>query len=137
MVVHAARALDWEFEIVGMPFELAAPARPLLGRPSATHRLYDLTKLRSQLGYSDVVAPAEAVARTARWLAAHPPPPVNGYSVESVLQDPFDYAAEDLLIERWKRAVAGLEMPVWSVPPGWGLAYSGPGGRPRSRATFE
>ncbi len=137
VVVHAARALDWEFEIVGMPFELAAPARPLLGRPSATHRLYDLTKLRSQLGYSDVVAPAEAVARTARWLAAHPPPPVNGYSVESVLQDPFDYAAEDLLIERWKRAVAGLEMPVWSVPPGWGLAYSGPGGRPRSRATFE
>ncbi len=62
---------------------------------------------------------------------------MNGYSVESVLQDPFDYAAEDLLIERWKRAVAGLEMPVWSVPPGWGLAYSGPGGRPRSRATFE
>jgi len=24
----------------------------------------------------------------------------------------------------------------WSSPPGYGLAYSGPGGRPRSQPTF-
>lgn len=137
VVFHVARALDWEFEIIDMPAALALPARPLLGRPTATHRLYDLTKLRSVLGYRDVVAPAEALARTARWLAAHPPPPMNGFSVEAVLQDPFDYAAEDLLIERWQQALTRLEMPVWREPPGFGLAYSGPGGRPRSRSSFE
>ena len=136
VVYHAARALDWEFEIVDLPAALAVPARPLLGRPTTTHRLYDLTKIRARLGYRDVVAPAEAVARTARWLAAHPPPPANGIPVEAVLQDPFDYAAEDQLIERWQKTLATLTLPDWSKPPGYGMAYSGPGGRPRSQATF-
>ncbi|HQR02764.1 MAG: NAD-dependent dehydratase [Proteobacteria bacterium] len=137
VVFHAARALDWEFEIIDIPAPLALPALPLLTRPTTTHRLYDITKLRTRLGYRDAVAPAEAVASTARWLAAHPPPPVNGYPVEAVLQDPFDYAAEDQLIERWQRALTTVEMPVWSTPPGYGMAYSGPGGRPRSKAVFE
>lgn len=137
VVFHAARALDWEFEIIELPAALALPARPLLGRPSTSHRLYDLTKIRTRLGYRDRVAPAEAVARTARWLAAHPPPAVNGIAIEAVLQDPFDYAAEDQLIERWQRALASVTLPDWPTPPGCGMAYSGPGGRPRSKATFE
>ena len=136
VVCHAARALDWEFEIIDLPAALALPARPLLGRPTTSHRLYDLTKIRSRLGYRDLVAPAEAVARTARWLAAHPPPPASGIEVEAVLQDPFDYAAEDQLIERWQHCLAGLQMPAWPTPPGYGMAYSGPGGRPRSQASF-
>jgi len=137
VVFHAARALDWEFEIVDVPAALALPAFPLLGRPTTTHRLYDITKLRTRLGYRDVVAPAEAVAHTARWLAAHPPPAMSGHPIEAILQDPFDYAAEDQLIERWQRALAALEMPAWSSPPGYGMAYSGPGGRPRSQAVFD
>lgn len=137
VVFHAARALDWEFEIIELPASLALPARPLLGRPSTSHRLYDLTKIRTRLGYRDRVAPAEAVARTARWLAAHPPPAVNGIPIEAVLQDPFDYAAEDLLIERWQQALARIELPHWSTPPGCGMAYSGPGGRARSNTSFE
>jgi len=137
VVFHAARALDWEFEIVDLPAPLALPAHPLLTRPTTTHRLYDLTKIRTRLGYRDVVDLAEAVARIARWLAAHPPPPMIGIPVEAVLQDPFDYAAEDLLIARWQQAVAALELPAWSTPPGYGMAYSGPGGRPRSRTEFE
>ena len=137
VVFHVSRALDWEFEVIDVPAALALPAKPLLGRPSSTHRLFDLTKLCTLLGYRDRVAPADALARTARWLAAHPPPPINGYAVEAVLQDPFDYGAEDALIERWQRAIGQLAMPVWQNPPGYGLAYSGPGGRPRSRASFE
>lgn len=137
VVFHVARALDWTFEIIDMPASLAAPARPLLGRPTTTHRQFDTSKVRTMLGYQDRVAPVEALARTARWLAANPPPPVNNYSVEAVLQDPFDYAAEDELIERWLRAVSQIAMPAWKNLPGYGLAYSGPGGRPRSRAIFE
>lgn len=137
VVHHASRALDWEFEIIDMPAHLAVPARPLMSRPTTTHRLYDLTKIRSRLGYRDIVPPAEAVARTARWLVANPPPPANGITVEAVLQDPFDYAAEDLLIERWQGAIATIEMPTWETPPGFGMAYSGPGGRARSNPNFE
>ena len=40
----------------------------------------------------------EALTRTAKWLAA------NGVEkiTETLLQDPFDYANEDLLLERWE-----------------------------------
>ena len=56
-----------------------------------------------------------------------------------VLQDPFDYAAEDALIASYREAIGKIAEPVWAQgeAPGFGLAYSGPGGRARSQATFE
>jgi hypothetical protein len=58
-----------------------------------------------------------------------------------VLTDPFDYAAEDNLIEAWTTARRALVHAVdnagFSTPPGYGLAYSGPGGRPRTQEVFE
>lgn len=133
VVFHVARALDWEFEVIDMPWALAIPARPLLARPSTTHRQFDLTKLRTRLGYRDVVPPAEAVARTARWLVANPPPPNGPYTIDQVMQDPFDYVAEDALIAQWKTAISGVRQPAQATAPGYGLSYSGPGGRPRSQ----
>lgn len=130
-----ARALDHTWEIVSIPSSLALPARPLLMQPSPTHRMLDLQRIRSELGYRDVVPARVAIARTARWLAAHPPAP--GGQEETVLQDPFDYAAEDRLIEAWKAAVATLPDPGFARAPGVGLSYSGPGGRPRSEPEFS
>ena len=56
-----------------------------------------------------------------------------------VLEDPFDYAAEDVLIERYRKAIESVEPPQWAdgQEPGFGLAYSGPGGRTSSKSTFE
>jgi hypothetical protein len=56
-----------------------------------------------------------------------------------VLQDPFDYAAEDMLIEAWREALAKIAEPVWAdgQAPGYGLAFSGPAGRASSKAIFE
>jgi hypothetical protein len=54
-----------------------------------------------------------------------------------VLTDPFDYEAEDQLISSWKAAVGSMAPVTFEVIPGVGLAYSGPGGRPRTQATFE
>ena len=130
-----AAALGHELEIVSMPWDLALPARPLLAQPHPTHRVLDLTRLKSVLGYRDVVPAREAVARTARWLAANPLAP--GAQEEVVLTDPFDYPAEDQLIAAWDAARASITMPTFAHPPSHGLAYSGPGGRPRTRATFE
>ena len=67
-----AAALGHRFEIVSMPYDLAVPARPLLAQPLPTHRVLDLTRVRTDLGYRDVVPAREALARTARWLADHP-----------------------------------------------------------------
>ena len=87
--------------------------------------------------YRDIVPPREALARTASWLTLNQPAP--GGIEEVVLQDPFDYAAEDALVARYRSSLAGIAEPVWAKgeAPGYGLAFSGPGGRARSQATFE
>ena len=54
-----------------------------------------------------------------------------------VLTDPFDYAAEDKLIDAWSHARASVEDVTFTSEPGFGLAYSGPGGRARSNAEFD
>jgi len=119
---------------VSMPYDLAVPARPLLAQPLPTHRVLDLTRVRAELGYHDVVPAREAVARTARWLAEHP---LVGSVEEHTLTDPFDYAAEDRLVDAWLAVRARVPDFDGETEPRWGLAYSGPGGRPRSRAEFE
>jgi nucleoside-diphosphate-sugar epimerase len=128
-------ALDHPLEIVSLPWPLATPARPLLAQPLPTHRVFDLGKIRRELGYRDAVPARAALALTARWLAAHPPAP--GGQEETVLQDPFDYAAEDALVAAWKRALAAIPPVEWKRPPGYTLSYSGPGGRPRSKPSFD
>jgi nucleoside-diphosphate-sugar epimerase len=134
VVELCAGALDHTFEIVSMPFEVALPARPLLAQPLPTHRVLDLTRLKSVLGYHDLVPAREAVQHTARWLAENPIEP--GAQEETVLTDPFDYAAEDRLIDAWRAALDGLPEPAFASEPRFGMAYSGPGGRPRTRKEF-
>ena len=57
---------------------------------------------------------------------------------EMVLQDPFDYPAEDALVAAYQEAIAKVAEPVWAAgeAPGYGLAFSGPGGRERSNKNF-
>lgn len=136
VVELVAGALGHTFEIVSMPYELAVPAWPLLAQPLPTHRVLDLARVRGDLGYHDVVPAREAVPRTARWLAAHPP--TSGGQEETVLTDPFNYEAEDRLLDAWAEARAAI-LPAtrFDPEPGFGLAYSGPGGRPRSTSEFD
>ncbi|MEH6582577.1 MAG: NAD-dependent epimerase/dehydratase family protein [Halioglobus sp.] len=129
-----AAGMDHDWRIVNMPWELAMPACPLVMQPLTTHRVMDIGKLQQQLGYRDRVDPKEALMRTVRWLVANPP---QADGVEHmVLQDPFDYQAEDLLVERWDAAMAGIEPVEFDSVPGYGMGYSGPGGRPRSSREF-
>jgi hypothetical protein len=137
VVELVAAALGHELELVSLPYDLAVPARPLLAQPLPTHRVLDLARIRQDLDYRDAVPARAALAHTAHWLAEHPPEP--GGMEETVLTDPFDYAAEDALVDAWGRD--GRRARFASSPgfetPGYGLAYSGPGGRPRSSETFE
>lgn len=130
-----AQALGETIELVNLPWVLATPARPLVMQPLTTHRVFDLTRLKVQLGYRDVVPARVGLANTAHWLAAHPPAP--GGTEEKVLEDPFDYAAEDRLIAAWQRAVETMPEVEFASMPGYTLSYSGPGGRARSTPDFE
>jgi nucleoside-diphosphate-sugar epimerase len=120
-----ADELDHAWEVIGMPAELAIPARPLMMNHRSTHRVLDLAKLRVRLGYRDVVPAREAIRRTGRWLVENRPEP--GGPEEVVLEDPFDYAAEDRLVRWWRAATAAPPALGYASPPGYGLAYGGPG----------
>ncbi len=134
VVELCAAALGVELEVVSMPYDLAVPAWPLLTQPSPTHRVLDLTRLHERLGHRDVVPARVAVGDTARWLEANRPEP--GGQEELVLTDPFDYEAEDALMDSWLAARASVVVPTFHQPPGYGLAYSGPGSRARTKEEF-
>ena len=125
-----AESLGHQLEIVSMPWRFAIPARPLMAQPWSTHRVLDLTKIRVQLGYTDVITPEEGLALTARWLRAHPLE--QGGAGEKILQDPFDYRAEDELILAWKSLCQKMPTISYEREPGFTATYSGPGGKPRS-----
>lgn len=116
-----ADEMGHRFEFVNLPYELAPPARPTVMHWSTGHRVVGTRSLRTDLGYDDIVEPEEGVRRTVRWLLEHPP----SDRAEALLHDPFDYRAEDELIERWRRTVAEFAMPEFSSEPGYGAAYYG------------
>lgn len=129
-----ARGLSHDWCIVSMPWQLAKSARPLIMQPLTTHKMVDIGKLRSELGYRDIVSPIEALQRTAQQLAEQPLADDDWRAI--ALEDPFDYNAEDQLITAWDKAMAAMPEVEFANEPGYTMAYSGPGGRPRSNKTF-
>ena len=130
MVELIAEALGHKLEIVSMPWQFAAPARPLIAQPWTTHRVLDLAKLKNQLGYADVVPPERGLEITAKWLRDHPLE--SGGTDEKILQDPFDYRAEDEIIAAWKNLCGRMPRVKFEREPGYTATYSGPGGKPRA-----
>jgi nucleoside-diphosphate-sugar epimerase len=119
--------LGHEWELVGMPAELALPARPLMQCYRSTHRYIDTTKLRVRLGYQDVIPAQQAIRTVARWLVSNPP--LRGGYEETALQDPFDYVAEDRLVTWWRSAIAEPPDLGYVELPGYGKSYADPGTR--------
>jgi hypothetical protein len=83
-----------------------------------------------QLGYVDVTSPERGLALTARWLREHPLE--RGGGGEKILQDPFDYRAEDELIAAWSSLCEKMPRVAFQKEPGFTATYSGPGGKPRT-----
>jgi len=101
-----ARAMNHKLEIVSLPDLAGTPARGLTLQGTSDHKVMDLHKIKTQLGYKDVIAPEDAMAKTAHWYVEHPPEP--GGDVERWLQDPFDYAAEDQLVGIFKESLGRM-----------------------------
>ena len=134
VIESVAAKLGREVELVSIPSELAAPARPLTLYQSG-HRFMDIGLIKERLGYEDQVAPTVGLDRTVDWLLANRPEP--GGDTEQRLGDPFDYENEDRLIAAHARAMAeygavpfdiGTELPhVYAHPkePGQGTDERG------------
>ncbi len=119
-----ADELGHTFELVNLPYEVARPAYPTLQTHSSQHRIVDTTRIRTELGYRDRVAPLDALRATIRWQAEHLP--AQHDRVRRLLQDPFDYAAEDRLAELHRRFVAECGAVEFARHPGYTVAYYGP-----------
>ena len=100
-------ALDTEIELVSLPSELATPARPFLTSEHTLHQQMGVDAIRSELGYRDVTPVNQALGETARYLRDNPIE--RGSITEQRLQDPFDYQAEDALIEAYRKAAGDLQ----------------------------
>ena len=134
MVEVIAEGLAHEWRIVSMPYELAISAKPLMMQPTTTHRLMDISKLKQRLAYADKVTPQQGLIKTAHWLLKNPFA-ADDWHVKA-LQDPFDYCAEDQLIKAWDAAMTTIHPVKFNPEPDYTMAYSGPGGRPRSNKQF-
>lgn len=105
IVQTIAAALGREVEIIPVSYEVAGVHRARVLSPLG-HQLLDLTRIRTELGYHDVLGVREALSRTVEWYLAHPPEP--GGDIERALGDAFDYAAENRFIALYEQGQALL-----------------------------
>jgi hypothetical protein len=112
------RELNHELKVISVPDSFGTAARALSLNGSVNHSVMDIFKIKTQLGYRDLIPAVEAIAKTARWYVEHPPE--RGGEIEQRLQDPFDYAAEDKLIailqEARERAQALTTHKIMPIP---------------------
>jgi nucleoside-diphosphate-sugar epimerase len=87
-----ARALDYEWDIYSVPGRLWRA-------PYDHTSFYDLRKARAQLRYRDAMIPRDGLELTLGWLCQSPPTDWSWPGVEN----PFDYAREDALIDELGR----------------------------------
>ena len=110
-VEFIARYLHHDWELVEMPSALAGKVSKGSAEAGGVGMEFDTAKVRTQLGYHDVVAAPEALARSVDWLLANRPEP--GGEIEVQLGDPFAYEQEDELIRAYRSGVAEAEKVVF------------------------
>ena len=107
-VERITKILDYDWELINIPVAFARPSYPFLF-PNASrdaplfilqHRIIDITKIKTELGYQDVIPVDEALERTVKWLLDNRPEP--GGEIEIYLGDSFDYAGEEGLIREFR-----------------------------------
>jgi len=110
-----SQIMNHKWEFIDMPAALATPSRPYVIR--LHHAVVDITKIKQQLGYRDVVPVEEALRHTVNWYLSNPPQP--GDHTEQNLRDLFDYNIEDRFIEEFKRATARIRLIPFVLPPSY------------------
>lgn len=98
-----------ELEIVGIPAAVARSHFVELLPPGARpHMVVNTEKLRHDLGYTEVINAYDALRDTVAWMIANPISSADYPNYPAK----FDYALDDLMIERYQQAVAQLNRDV-------------------------
>ncbi|MBV1878034.1 MAG: hypothetical protein KUG79_10375 [Pseudomonadales bacterium] len=117
-----ADALGHDWQVIDMPLAQARHTLSLLSTSWTYHRMTDISAIREDLGYRDLVPATEALSRTARWLVENPP--AIGGREEKGLQDPFDYDFEDRLVASWSKALADVDEVSKDAPSAFRDRYA-------------
>ena len=117
-----ATALDAEIELVSLPAELATPARPFLSAETTLHQFTGVDAMIHDLGYRDAVPAVDALASTARNLRDNPIE--RGSRTEMRLQDPFDYDAEDSIIDAFLASTEDVRRLALAYDPDFRDRYA-------------
>ncbi|MCB1741699.1 MAG: NAD-dependent epimerase/dehydratase family protein [Gammaproteobacteria bacterium] len=95
-------AMGTRIEVIGIPDSVADVARDLMMfRSSSHHQLFDLFKIRSELGYTDKVPVPEAMQRTVRWYMDNPPAEKETFKSDLAAH----YRSEDALVSIYREAM--------------------------------
>jgi len=122
-----AETLGHTWDMVDMPLRLSPRRNPYA---RVQHIVFDLSKIKGELGYKDVAPVEEATARYALWLRDHPPAP-GGLEEQALGKSAFDYAEEDRALATWKDGLAAMGVDYKdyiaskSRPIGWPRAFQG------------
>ena len=116
--------MSYECEIIGVPDGIGPGARPLTFHDTSHHRVMDLFKIKTDLGYKDLFSTEEALARTIRWYLEHPLE--RGGDIEKMLPDPFDYAAEDQLVTIFRESLQRMRAVSFATLEPTPHAYAHP-----------
>lgn len=111
MVEVIAAEMGRKIEIISIPKEIASAGRQLIFQDHLEHSVLDIFKIKSELGYRDIVSPVEGFARTARWLIDNAEERSDQF--EANLYDPFDYDVEDRLVSRFRESIEALREFAW------------------------
>jgi nucleoside-diphosphate-sugar epimerase len=90
-----AQVMDHEWEVVSVPAGRLPPTNPYA---TPYPIVYDLSQIRTDLGYRESVSLEEGMRRTVAWLVANPPAPATWGLTRYLEHDAFDYAAENAAI---------------------------------------
>ena len=124
-----SQVLNHEFEFVEIPFNMLrhdfsnTPTQALF----PYHRVVDVTKIKEQLGYRELVPVEKGLELSVRWLLKNPL--ARDGDIEKSLGDPFDYAVEDKLIQIYSIAKEQLTQQFWEAPEAeiaWRHPYAHP-----------
>jgi len=95
------KIMEADIELIDIPFSLlpekfhSSSAQLLFPK----HRIMSIEKLKTQLGYRDVFSVEDAVQNSVNWLLDNPTE--RGKDIDKNIQDSYDYALEDAVIERF------------------------------------
>ena len=91
-----------KWEMVELPLKLSPRRNPY----ARLHMIvFDMHKIKAELGYKDVVPVEEATRRYALWLRDNPP---DAATSRSLGESAFDYEEEDRAIDRWKEGLNAM-----------------------------